>query len=263
MGKNRKAQSAAQSISSPSPRGSASLCENQPGSSSRPLSDELRSRPSARRAHRDRWRAPLRLQLRGRCQSLGCNAENLLLHSGPDRPQSDSLRSDGQPRSAGPASEGRSKACMEFLGPLPCFVVTLAEIQHDFPHIRFGPGNELRVPPPEATVEIPHGTPGHLHHLRGDGSMICHRCGGLGVHKATLARSNRRLKHPNSTVGTHLGRRHTHPHSSSRAVHAEIRASSRPPSHAQIDLHPHRPLGRWSENWGPLHPFSCSPGGGF
>jgi len=116
---------------------------------------------------------------------------------------------------------------MEFLGPLPCFVVTLAEIQHDFPHIRFGPGNELRVPPPEATVEIPHGTPGHLHHLRGDGSTICHRCGGLSVHKATLARSNLRLKHPNSTVGTHLRRRHAHQHSSFHAVHAEIRASSR------------------------------------
>jgi len=116
---------------------------------------------------------------------------------------------------------------MEFLGPLPCFVVALAEIQHDFPHIRFGPRNELRVPPPEATVEIPHGTPGHLHHLRGDGSTICHRCGGLSVHKATLARSNLRLKHPNSTVGTHLRRRHAHQHSSFHAVHAEIRASNR------------------------------------
>ncbi len=42
--------------------------------------------------------------------------------------------------------------------------------------------------------------------------------------------------------GTHLGCRHTHQNSSSRAVHAEIRASNLPQSHAQIDLHPHRPL---------------------
>ena len=42
--------------------------------------------------------------------------------------------------------------------------------------------------------------------------------------------------------GTHLRCRHTHQNSSSRAVHAEIRASNLPQSHAQIDLHPHRPL---------------------
>jgi len=36
--------------------------------------------------------------------------------------------SDWQPRPAGPASGGRSEACIEFLGPLPCFVVALAEI---------------------------------------------------------------------------------------------------------------------------------------
>ncbi len=42
--------------------------------------------------------------------------------------------------------------------------------------------------------------------------------------------------------GTHLRCRHTHQNSSSRAVHAEVRASNLPQSHAQIDLHPHRPL---------------------
>ena len=42
--------------------------------------------------------------------------------------------------------------------------------------------------------------------------------------------------------GTHLRCRHTHQNSSSRAVHAEIRASNRLQFHAQIDLHPHQPL---------------------
>jgi hypothetical protein len=112
-------------------------------------------------------------------------------------------------------------------------------------------------------VEIPHGTPGHLHHLRGDGSTICHRCGGLSVHKATLARSNLRLKHPNSTVGTHLRRRHAHQHSSSRPVHAEIRASNRPPSHAQIDLHPDPLLAGGPKNGDHFIPFPVPPVTGF
>jgi hypothetical protein len=89
---------------------------------------------------------------------------------------------------------------MKFLGPLPCFVVTLAEIQDDLSHIRLGPRNELRVPPPEAAVEIPHGTPGHLHHLRRDGSTICHRCGGSSIHGRKLAGLNLRLKHRNSSA---------------------------------------------------------------
>jgi len=85
---------------------------------------------------------------------------------------------------------------MEFLRPLPCLVIPLAEVHHDLPYIRFSPRNELRVPPPEATVEIPHGTPGLLRHLRGDGSTLCNCLAGSNVHTRNLTRRNLPLKHP-------------------------------------------------------------------
>lgn len=160
----------------------ALLFENLRGSANRPPSHEPHNPRSARRRHRDHWRVPPQSPPRGRCRNRDFSAGNHPRHGGPNHPRSDSPRSDWQPEPAGSVSGGRSEARIQLLRPLPSLVVTLAQMEYDLPHILFGPRNKFRVPPPETGVEVLHGTPRLLHHIRGDGPRNGHRWSRSGIH---------------------------------------------------------------------------------